>query len=198
MKRMFYVISCLLVIAAASWFWKSEAVNPQISERISESKEDQAIREMTLQSDLIVSGQCLNTESRWVESGRVLVTLATIAVGEVVKGEPARTVTVVLPGGSDANRRFPVAMTYPGAPTITPQEEVFLFLTNSDMVADSYMVTGFAQGKFSLVNDEAGNKLVSRNNIRGEVNTGPGLVRGNRQFVPASVLKNQIRGYLGQ
>jgi hypothetical protein len=198
MKRMFYVIGCLLVVAAASWFWKSEAVNPQISEQILETREDQAIKEMTLQSDLIVSGICLNTESQWIEGGRILVTMATIAVGEVVKGEPVETVTVMLPGGSDANRRFPVAMTYPGAPKIVPQEEVFLFLEEAELVADSYMITGFAQGKFSLINDQAGNKLVSRDNVRGEVQHGPGLVRGNRQFVPASVFKNQIRGYLGQ
>lgn len=198
MKKIFYTISCLLIVAAASWVWKSQAENPQIPDQISETKEDRMIKELTLQSDLIVSGQAVNTESRWIEDGRVLVTLATIAVSETVKGEPSSTVTVVIPGGSDANRRFPVAMTYPGAPNIYPQEEVFLFLTSTDSVADSYAVTGFSDGKFSLVKDEAGDKFVSRDYIRTEIKTASGVVRGNQQFVSAVSFKNKIREYLGQ
>lgn len=198
MKKIFYVISCLLIVATASWFLKSQAVNPQTSDQISENKEDLKIKEMTLQSDLIVSGECVNTESRWIEDGRVLVTLATIAVGEIVKGEADSTVTVVLPGGADANRRFPVAMTYPGAPNISVREDVFLFLTSTDAVADGYAVTGFSDGKFSLVENEAGDTFVSRDNVRGEVKTGPGVVRGNGQFVSASAFKSKIREYLGQ
>src|SRR5262245_43682700 len=54
-------------------------------------------RQMALQSELILSGQCLGTRTAWM--GRTLVTLATISVGEVIKGQPAETVTVALPGG---------------------------------------------------------------------------------------------------
>lgn len=198
MKRIFYVTGCLLIVAAASLVWKSQAETPQISDQTTLSKEEQKIKEMALQSDLIVTGHSVDTESRWIEDGRVLVTLATISVGEVVKGEADSTVTVVIPGGTDTNRRIPVAMTYPGAPSISQQEEVFLFLTSTDAVAGSYAVTGFSDGKYSIVEDEAGNKLVSRENIRGEINAGPGIVRGNRQFVSAALFKNKIREYLGQ
>ena len=70
----------------------------------------------------------------------------------VLKGEHAATATVAIPGGVDANRRIPIAMTFPGAPRIAPSEEVFLFLTHAgDEIAGSYGVTGFAQGKFSIV-----------------------------------------------
>jgi hypothetical protein len=198
MRKIFYVMGCLLVVAAASWVWKSQAEAPQTSDQTAMSKEELRLKEMALQSDMIVTGQSVNTESRWIEGGRVLVTLATISVGEVVKGEPASSVTVVLPGGTDANRRFPVQMTYPGAPTISPQEEVFLFLTETDSVPGGYAVAGFNEGKFSIVKDEAGNKLVSHDYIRGEVSNGPGFVRGNRQFIPISAFKNQIKGLLGQ
>ena len=62
-----------------------------------------------------------------------------------------RTLTVGVPGGVDANRKFPIAMTYPGAPRIAPDEEVFLFLVRADdEVAQSYAMTGFSQGKFSI------------------------------------------------
>jgi hypothetical protein len=128
----------------------------------------------------------------------VLVTLATVAVDEVIKGSQTSTVTVVLPGGVDTNRRIPVSMTYAGAPTIAPQEEVFLFLASEEGAADRYSVMGFAEGKFSVIEDEAGQKLVSRDltKVRGQM--GPGAVRGNRQFVTLSEFKAKVRGYLGQ
>lgn len=198
MKKIFFVVSCLLVVAAASWIWKSQAEAPQTSDQTTMSKEELELKEMALQSDMIITGQSVNTETRWIEGGRVLVTLATVAVGEVVKGEPASTVTVVIPGGIDANRPIPVAMTYPGAPTISPQEEVFLFLTESDTVPGTYAVARFNEGKYSIVQDEAGNKLVSSDYTKSEVSNGPGFVRGTRQFVSASVFKNQIKGFLGQ
>src|SRR4030095_7915180 len=80
--------------------------------------------------------------------GRTLVTLATISVGEVIKGQPAETVTVALPGGTDANRPVPLSIDYPRAPRILPQEEVFLFLIRQPEVPLGYVVAGYAQGKF--------------------------------------------------
>ncbi len=55
-----------------------------------------------------------------------MVTLATISVGESIKGESSGSLTVVLPGGLDVNRPVPISMNYPGAQRIQPQEEVFL------------------------------------------------------------------------
>jgi hypothetical protein len=128
----------------------------------------------------------------------VLVTLATISVDEVIKGGQTSTVTVVLPGGVDVNRRIPVAMTYAGAPKIIPQEEVFLFLTGEGAVSDGYSIMGFSEGKFSIVEDEDGQRLVSRDLIKTRVKTAPGAVRGNRQFASLSDFKEKVRGYLGQ
>ena len=63
------------------------------------------------ESALIVTGHCTHQQSQW--AGNTLVTLATIQVSEVLKGERVSTVTVTLPGGVDANRRIPVAMSLP-------------------------------------------------------------------------------------
>src|SRR5262245_49315786 len=71
---------------------------------------------MVAQSDSIVTGECVGRESRWID--QQLVTVVTVAVSETLKGEEAATIEVVLPGGIDMNRKFPVAVTWPGAPTI--------------------------------------------------------------------------------
>src|SRR5688572_22135531 len=72
-----------------------------------------SLGDMTAGSEVIVQGTCTDLRSVWV--GRNLVTLATVAVSEALKGSTGETITVVLPGGSDSNRKFPIAMTYPGA-----------------------------------------------------------------------------------
>ncbi|MEK6407842.1 MAG: hypothetical protein AABN34_12840 [Acidobacteriota bacterium] len=140
----------------------------------------------------------MDSRTAWIEDGRVLVTLATVTVDEVIKGTAASTLTVVLPGGVDLDRRIPVAMTYAGAPTMASQEEVFLFLTGEERVTNGYAVMGFAQGKLSVIRDEDGEKLVSSDLTKVRGNKGPGVVRGNRQFVSLSEFKAKVKGYLGQ
>jgi hypothetical protein len=122
---------------------------------------------LTEQAQLIVVGRAVETKSAWVD--RDLVTLATVSVGEVLKGDRQATVTVLLPGGVDANRKFPLAMVVPGAPQIHAQEEVFLFLkrVNRHVTGDAerYTVVGFSQGKLSVVTDASGNKMLARDRV---------------------------------
>jgi hypothetical protein len=203
MRRRYPLVCLILVAFIASGIWATKAINFDEADQVIEttsagSAADVSTRDMALQSNLIVTGRCIDTASTWIENGRVLVTLATVAVDEVIKGTQASTVTVVLPGGTDANRRIPVAMTYAGAPTMAPQENVFLFLTSEERVAGGYSVMGFAEGKLSVIEDEAGEKLVSRDLTKVRGQRGPGVVRGNRQFVPLSEFKAKVLSYLGQ
>jgi hypothetical protein len=115
--------------------------------------------ELIERSSLIVIGQCAEVRSVWM--GRRLVTLATIAVHEVLKGEPHTQITVVIPGGIDTQRKVPVAAAVAGAPQISPAEEMVLFLTRTKGEPDGYAVTGLAQGKFSVVEDASGRQMVS-------------------------------------
>jgi hypothetical protein len=101
---------------------------------------------------VIVTGRCTHLQSQWLEND--LVTLATITVSEVLKGQPGSEVTVVLPGGIDSNRPVPIAMSYPAAPEIYQQENVLLFLVPEDRVASGYAIAGWSQGKFSLTPDK--------------------------------------------
>ena len=153
-----------------------------------------SVQDMVNQSDVIAIGNCVETKSVWVD--RSLVTLATVSVSENLKRNESSTVTVALAGGVGANRKIPVAMTYPGAPQITPGENVFLFLTPSDEVPGSYTVAGFSQGKFSIVTDEDGQRIVSRDLRKTSLKSDNGIHRGSNNTIPLDRLKDEVRGYL--
>jgi len=116
------------------------------------------------QSSLIVVGQCTEAKGTWM--GRRLMTVATIAVDEVLKGEPHSQVTVVIPGGIDAQRPIPVAAVAAGTPQLAPSEEVVLFLSASRDLPNAYTVTGVAQGKVSVLKDAAGVEVVAVDTAR--------------------------------
>jgi hypothetical protein len=152
------------------------------------------VGDMTAGSDVIVLGKCTGLESIWID--RILVTLATVSVSETLKGTTGETITVVLPGGSDSNRKFPVAMTYPGAPQMTSGEDVFLFLVRDTDFTDGLIVAGFSQGKFSVVESEEGEKLVSRDLSTVRLQNNSGLKRGTRYLTPLSEFKQAVRASL--
>lgn len=129
--------------------------------------------DMVRESQLIVVGRVVDSKSVWID--RDLVTLATIEVSETLKGAAARRVTVTLPGGIDSNRKFPVAMTWPGAPRLEVREELVVFLASA---GGSYTIAGFSQGKYSISTDADGRKKVSRDlrqmTLRGEAGDSAG------------------------
>ena len=126
-----------------------------------------------------------------------LVTLANVAVTEALKGTDAGSLTVVLPGGADANRKFPVAVSYPGAPRMMPGENMFLFLT-ADSDVGGYTVAGFSQGKFSIVKDSDGEPLVSRDLTKMTLQGNKGQHRGATNATLLSSFKAQVKGLLNK
>jgi hypothetical protein len=197
MKKAVLMVCCALLIAfVVTSLRASRAINPQQPDQMAPvtMSNDLSMQEMTQRSALILEGQCVETRSTWV--GRTLFTEAKIQVNDAIKGTPDATVTVMLPGGIDSNRKHPIAMNYPGAPTIQSQEEVFLFLMPADSPANTYAVMGYAQGKFSIVNDQEGRPMVSRDLTKTRVSRTMGIARGQRQLTPLSEFKERIRGYL--
>lgn len=148
---------------------------------------------LTGSAELILLGRAEASRSVWID--RQLVTLVTVSVSETLKGVAGPTVTVALPGGVDAQRRFPVAVTWPGAPTLSSQEEVFLFLVSADEVPGAHVVVGFSQGKFSIV-EENGVKSVSRDLSRVDLVGPRGTARGTRTSAPLARFKQEIRSYV--
>jgi hypothetical protein len=201
MKKKLYALSgVFLIVLVITGLWAAKAVS--FTGGVIQSDDPFAtslpsglsVREMAEGASLIVIGTCVETRSQWID--RRLFTLATISVTEAIKGDASGTVTVVLPGGIDANRRIPLAMTYAGAPTISPEEEAFLFLRDQDEVANGYSVMGFAQGKYSVGQNEEGEKVVTSDQAKARVPTGAGLRRGNPRVVKLSEFKELVRSYL--
>jgi len=187
-----------LVITAVSAGWASRADTTSDNQGLQTADATLALalslEDMVQQSDVIAIGSCTETQSVWVDNS--LVTLAKVSVNETLKGTESSDLSVALPGGVDANRKFPIAMSYPGAPRMTPGEEVFLFLTSSGEVAGSYTVAGFSQGKFSIVKDEDGEPMVSRDLRQMSLQTNNGVRRGQNNLTPLSSLKDEVKRQL--
>jgi hypothetical protein len=198
-KTVLGICFLVLVALAVSAYRVTNAVNnPQLNDTLDPSENsvavDLSVEQMVSQSDLITIGSCVDARSTWV--GRNLVTIATISVREALKGDPSASVSVVLPGGVDANRKIPIAMTYPGAPRITPGEDVLLFLTSDDEVGGGYTIAGFSQGKFSIVKDEAGKEMITRDLTRVALKGRAGLRRGTVSMTSLESLKSQVKRQL--
>ena len=118
------------------------------------------VADMAVEAEKIAVGRCLDGASEWVDGQ--LVTLYTIEVEESLKGAEAETLTVVVPGGLDALRPVPIAVSFPGAPMIRADEDVLLFLDESPVVEGGYQVVGFSQGKYSVVDDGSGAQTVTK------------------------------------
>ena len=202
MKHVALAISLIVTVVLISAHWSSNAVNAPPTEGVIQTPVDTSVtnglslNDMIDQSDLIAIGSCVDTKSVWVN--RTLVTLATISIAETLKGAGAETITVALPGGIDANRKFPVEMTYSGAPRIAPGEDVFLFLTADGATAGAHTVTGFSQGKFSIVKDEQGEQIVTRDLSKTMLKDNNGVRRGSAGMMRLSSLKAQIKTHLRQ
>jgi hypothetical protein len=198
-KKLFALSGVFLIVLVIAGLWATRAINiTDVQNTVDPGATSLpgalSIREMAESAPFIVMGTCLETKSQWV--GRSLVTLATVSVSESLKGDTTEKLTVVLPGGYDIKGKFPIAMTYAGAPQMSPGEEVFLFLTTQDEVAGGYAVMGFAQGKYSVSQDTKGEKVVMRDMTKAPVQGGAGAIRGNPQVVPLSEFKALVKSYL--
>ena len=192
--------SCILIGIALlfSTRWGTKAVNAPPDDTLGTPDTTLAVAlsfdDMVDQSDVIAVGNCVDTKSIWVN--RCLVTLATVSVSETLKGAESGNLTVVLPGGVDANRKFPIAMSYPGAPRLTPGEDVFLFLNSDTDFGLGYNVTGFSQGKFSIVKDEEGEPVVSRDLTKLTLQTNNGVRRGGANVISLATFKDRVKARL--
>jgi hypothetical protein len=118
-------------------------------------------QELADRAHLIVIGRATARQPIW--AGQDLTTMVTVAVGESLKGAAGTTLTVALPGGIDRQRKIPIEVLYVGAPHIAQGEEVVLFLERGHPhFPDAHVVSGFSQGKLSIVSDPAGVKWISR------------------------------------
>lgn len=165
MKHGTIYITCIALALITTTFWATsrarsssqQLTRVKVQKRGIDSAPKMTTDELVQQSQVIATGRCVEIRTSWVE--RTLYTFAKIQVSETLKGQPPQTLTVAIPGGVDMNRKIPVAMRFPGAPEFQAQEEVFLFL-NPAQTVPGFAVTGLSAGKFSIIDDDQGNKIV--------------------------------------
>ncbi len=130
-----------------------------------------------------------------IRDGRIVALGHDLGAAETIIDATDR---LVLPGGIDSNRKFPIAMTYAGAPQMRIGEDVFLFLVRDPDVASGLTVMGFSQGKYSIVADETGAPAVSRDLTQITLQSPAGTQRGTATRVNLEVFKREIRAYLAR
>ena len=200
-KKLFALSGVFLIVLVLAGFWATKAVNFTEPQNTTGADPINLTPGMTMQqmaqgATAIVIGRCTGTQSRWDE--RRLVTDVTITVDESLKGEAGGTLTLEIPGGVGNKGKFALAMTYPGAPQFSLNEEVFLFLNNPVDGSNNYTVMGYDQGKFSVNTDTEGGKVVMRDMNTTPVQRGAGTMRGNHQAISLSEFKKLVESFLNR
>lgn len=116
--------------------------------------ERMSLADLAAEADVVVRGRVLSRASRYDDPPNAarIVTDVTIRVDEAVRGTPAGTVVVTVPGGEVGDRGQAV----PGAPRLAVDEDVILFLRAPLPARRAvHRVVGLAQGAF-LVLDRNG------------------------------------------
>ena len=109
------------------------------------------------QSGLVVTGEVQETKSQWSNNKEAIVTIATIAIQEVIKGRSAaKKVRVKYEGGEVDG----LGMRVSDAAELAEGETVLLFLNHGHQNIDGaeYEIVGNAQGKYTIGNDNIARK----------------------------------------
>ena len=112
---------------------------------------------LTKQSGLVITGEVQETKVQWADNKEAIVTLATIAIQEVIKGRSAaKKVRVKYEGGEVDG----MGMRVSDAAELTGGETVLLFLNQGHQNSDGaeYEIVGKAQGKYTIGNDNIARK----------------------------------------
>lgn len=145
--------------------------------------------ELVKGADAIVRGKIVKLESRWNESGNLIVTDATVAVRETLRGTAPEFVTVRTAGGEVGDYGVEAI----GFPKFRRGEDVILFL---DRGTDGpARVLGFQQGHWEVVERLDGVKMAVP-----RVEDGAALITRDGQLrpEPRSVLLRDLKRYIRQ
>jgi hypothetical protein len=101
----------------------------------------------------IILGKCVKTEARYDPTGRWIVTYATFAVEQSMKGSAGAEVTIVTPGGSVNG----IHQETIGVPVFQAGDEHVVFLRNTRLGPSPLY---FDQGTYNVAADEHGQKMI--------------------------------------
>jgi len=145
--------------------------------------------ELVRGSAAVIQGQVLKVSSFWDASGRVIVTEAQIQVEEKVFGNAPSVVVVRTFGGTVDGYTVEAQ----GFPTFRAKERLLLYIEAEKDGASR--VTGYQQGQFRIVRDQAGVEYaVPAVDDNATIVGRDGRPAAKAQPVRLDVLKNSIRG----
>ena len=134
------------------------------------------LKELTTNSDAIITGKVTQQTSSWNEDKTRIYTLATVKVDDYIKGASSgNTVTIKYLGGEVGE----IGELYSHMPRFEDNEEVLVFL-KKDANRTDYKVSGGENGKINLISDPQTGELMTNSNVR------------------VSALKNQIKNILAE
>ncbi|MFH2139032.1 MAG: hypothetical protein ABII88_11090 [Candidatus Omnitrophota bacterium] len=103
--------------------------------------------ELTDDSDEVIIGRVISKDSHWNEDATAIVTDVKVQINEVLKGEDIENpVTIEILGGVVGEMEMKVS----DAAFFEQNEEVVLFLSDSDLNIKAKELTGNVQGKYSI------------------------------------------------
>jgi len=113
-------------------------------------------RDLVMRSDAIVVATAVASHSELTRDGRV-VTIATLGLDEVLKGEFGQQATIDLtePGGVAGNRVTFIS----GSPRYTAGRQYLVFMRRT---ADGWATYGFGLGQFQFASDPFGHPILTR------------------------------------
>jgi hypothetical protein len=115
---------------------------------------ERTMRDMTAEAPSIVYGTVISATSHWTENHSLIVTDVRMAVSEVLKGEAVDEVVFTQPGGAVGKLRVDCD----GAAAFLPGDEAIVFLDRNPRGQNH--VVGLSQGRFDVVEDIRGRKVV--------------------------------------
>ncbi len=114
------------------------------------------LEEMAVASDIVVVGTVRSATGFWNAARTHILTRVVVDVEEAAKGSAPPVIEVVELGGTLDG----ITVWIPGTPQFQPGEQAVLFL-NRDPGDGEWKVSGFAQGKFRIFQDQVtGQRLV--------------------------------------
>ena len=100
--------------------------------------------QLIVQSDAVVQGRVIGVESRWDDTGRIIISEARILVSESLVGKAPPLVTITTPGGELGDLKVEAV----GFPRFTKGQEVILFLRQDGA---RQRIVGHQQGHIEVV-----------------------------------------------
>lgn len=105
---------------------------------------------LSRESDAVIVGKTLSTESFWTPDRSAILTRVTVQVEETLSGQPTSQVVLTVPGGQVGEYLHEIS----DMPVFVPDEEVVVFTTR--LASGETVVAGGLQGKLEIVRDAAG------------------------------------------